>query len=89
MLAGAALLLEQAQPRRICRKRIDRRHLLLAATGQRPGSVFRDVLDGLANLGYAEDECAPMVKKLLLEEPDLDVTGALRAALKTLARGRS
>ena len=62
---------------------------VLAATGQRPGSVFRDVLDGLANLGYAEDECAPMVKKLLLEEPDLDVTGALRAALKTLARGRS
>ena len=53
----------------------------------RPGSVFRDVLDGLANLGYAEDECAPLVKKLLLEQPDLDVTGALRAALKGLARG--
>lgn len=62
---------------------------VLASTGERPGSVFRDVLDGLANLGYAEDECAPMVKKLLHEEPDLDVTGALRAALKALARGRA
>ena len=57
--------------------------------GGQPGSVFRDVLDGLANLGYAEEECAPLVKKLLHEEPDLDVTGALRAALKALARGRA
>ncbi len=60
----------------------------LLAVGQ-PGSVFRDVLDGLANLGYAEEECAPLVKNLLHEEPDLDVTGALRAALKALARGRA
>ena len=57
--------------------------------GGQPGSVFRDVLGGLANLGYAEEECAPLVKKLLHEEPDLDVTGALRAALKALARGRA
>lgn len=62
---------------------------VLASAGQKPGSVFRDVLDGLANLGYAEDECAPMVKKLLHDEPDLDVSGALRAALKALARGRA
>lgn len=55
----------------------------------RPGSVFRDVLDGLANLGYAEEECAPLVRKLLHDEPDLDVTGALRAALKALARGKA
>ena len=61
--------------------------MALAANG-RPGSVFRDVLDGLANLGYSEDECAPVVKNILLQEPDLDVTGALRAALKALARGR-
>lgn len=60
----------------------------LLAAG-RPGSVFRDVLDGLANLGYAEEECAPLVKNLLHEESDLDVTGALRAALKALARGRA
>ena len=29
-----------------------------------------------------------LVKKLLLEEPDLDVTGALRATLKALAKGK-
>lgn len=58
-------------------------------SGVRPGSVFRDVLDGLGNLGYEPDECAPLVKKLLHEEPDLDVTGALRAALKALARGKA
>ena len=57
-------------------------------TGSRPGSVFRDVLDGLGNLGYEPDECAPLVKKLLHEEPDLDVTGALRATLKALAKGK-
>ena len=57
----------------------------LVGSGVRPGS---DVLDGLGNLGYSEDACAPMVKKILLEEPDLDVTGALRAALKTLAKGK-
>lgn len=57
--------------------------------GIRPGSVFRDVLDGLGNLGYAEDECAPVIKKVLLEDPDLDVTEALRTVLKAMARGRS
>ena len=60
----------------------------LVGSGVRPGSVFRDVLDGLGNLGYSEDACAPRVKKILLEEPDLVVTGALRAALKTLAKGK-
>ncbi|MBQ3060323.1 MAG: Holliday junction branch migration protein RuvA [Desulfovibrio sp.] len=57
--------------------------------GARPGSVFRDVLDGLANLGYAEEESAPLVKKILQEEPDMDVSEALRAALKALARGKA
>src|SRR5256885_3768966 len=33
-LFRSALLLEQVQPRRICRERIDRRPLLLAAAGQ-------------------------------------------------------
>ena len=53
------------------------------------GSVYADVLDGLANLGYGRDDCAPLVKKLLTDEPDLDVTGALRAVLKSLARGNA
>lgn len=58
------------------------------STGTPAGSVFRDVLDGLGNLGYGEDETAPIIKKVLHEEPDLDVSGALRAALKALARGK-
>ncbi|MDR2820137.1 MAG: Holliday junction branch migration protein RuvA [Desulfovibrio sp.] len=57
-------------------------------TGELPGSVFRDTLAGLANLGYAEDECAPLIKKILHDEPDMDVTGTLRAALKAMARNR-
>ncbi len=50
------------------------------------GTVLRDVLDGLANLGYTEDEAAPLVRSILQQEPDLDVSGALRAALKGLAK---
>ncbi len=57
--------------------------------GIKPGSVFRDVLDGLCNLGYAEEECAPVIKKALHDNPDLDVTEALRTVLKALAKGRS
>ena len=53
------------------------------------GSVLADAVAGLANLGYDEEEAVRTVKKVLSDEPDLDVGGALRAALKTLARGRS
>lgn len=52
-----------------------------------PPSVFKDALDGLTNLGYAEEEATPVLKKLLADEPDLDVSGALRGALRSLARG--
>ncbi len=52
------------------------------------GSLLRDVLDGLSNLGYGEEETGPLVKKILTDEPDLDVSGALRAALKALAKAR-
>jgi Holliday junction DNA helicase RuvA len=58
----------------------------LAAKGERPGSVYRDALDGLANLGYPEEEVAPLLRKILHEESDLDVAGALRAALKEMAK---
>ena len=51
------------------------------------GSVLRDVLGGLNNLGYADEECLPVVKKILQAEPDIDVSSALRLALKSLARG--
>ena len=62
----------------------------LPASGgaERPGSVFRDTLAGLLGLGYTEEESASLVKNLLQAEPDLDVSGALRAALKALAKGR-
>ena len=51
-----------------------------------PGSVYRDALTGLEGLGYAE--AAPVLKNILHEEPDLEVSEALRAALKALARER-
>lgn len=50
------------------------------------GSVLRDALNGLTNLGYNEDEMRPTLELILKEEPDLDVSGALRAALKAIAR---
>ncbi|MDR1856474.1 MAG: Holliday junction branch migration protein RuvA [Desulfovibrio sp.] len=50
--------------------------------------IFRDAVDGLVNLGYAEEECADTVRNVLCQEPDLDVPGALRAALKLLAKAK-
>ncbi len=61
---------------------------VLAGATPSMGSVLRDVLDGLSNLGYAEEEAAPLVRIILQEEPDLDVSGALRAALKALAQSK-
>lgn len=53
-----------------------------------PRSVYRDVLTGLEGLGYTESEAAPLLKTILQAEPDLDVSGALRATLKALAKDR-
>jgi Holliday junction DNA helicase RuvA len=53
------------------------------------GSVLRDALTGLGNLGYNEDEMRPTLEAILKEEPDLDVSGALRAALKAIARKKA
>lgn len=53
------------------------------------GSVARDGVTGLVNLGYPEEEASRVVKSVLAEEPDLDVSGLLRAALKTLGKGRT
>lgn len=50
------------------------------------GSLLRDAVNGLANLGYAEDEAAFVVKEVLEAEPDLDLGGILRAALKRMAK---
>ena len=51
--------------------------------------VFRDALDGLMGLGYTESEAAPVLQGVLQAEPDLDVSGALRASLKALAKERT
>lgn len=59
------------------------------AQGQPASSVFRDAMDGLVNLGYAEDEAAPVLRALLAEEADLDVAAALRKALRLLGRGQA
>lgn len=53
----------------------------------KPGSLYRDVVAGLQNLGYAEEEASRVAKDVLHAEPDLDVGGALRASLKALAKG--
>jgi len=51
--------------------------------------VFRDALAGLTNLGYSEEEAAPILRDVLEKEPDLDVSGALRKSLQTIAKSRS
>jgi len=61
---------------------------LLPPGMDRPGSVFRDALTGLVNLGYDEDKSSLILKDVLAAEPDLDVGEALRAALKALAKGK-
>lgn len=52
-------------------------------------SVYKDALTGLANLGYDEDTAGQVLRKVLENEPDLEVGEALRAALKALARGKN
>lgn len=53
-----------------------------------PGSVYRDALTGLANLGYDEAQAAYVLKDVLAADGSLDVGEALRAALKALAKGK-
>jgi Holliday junction DNA helicase RuvA len=62
---------------------------VLPSAVARAGSVLADAVAGLVNLGYDEEEALQTVKTVLEKEGDLDVSGALRAALKALARGRS
>ncbi|MCA1945107.1 MAG: Holliday junction branch migration protein RuvA [Desulfovibrio sp.] len=48
--------------------------------------VYRDALTGLTNLGYGEEEIRPHLDAVLKDEPDLDVSAALRAVLKRLMK---
>ena len=56
--------------------------------GGAPGGVAADALAALMNLGYAEEEAAKSIRGVLAAEPDIDVSGALRMALKQLGRSR-
>lgn len=63
--------------------------------GERPvysrgsgGSVYADVLSGLASLGYASAEVGSLVSRVLEDDPELDVSGAIRAVLKLKAQER-
>ena len=47
--------------------------------------VLADVVAGLTNLGYADADARRVGATVLEDEPDLDVAGALRQALKRLA----
>lgn len=60
-----------------------------AVAGGQKGGLFKDALTGLTNLGYDEQEAGRVLKEVLAAEPDLDVSGALRAALKALAKLRN
>ena len=50
---------------------------------------LRDALAGLTNLGYDETRSRSVLEKVLEAEPDLDVSEALRAALKHFAKAGS
>lgn len=62
--------------------------LARAPEGQ-AGSVMRDALAALCNLGYGENQAAPILREALEAEPDLDVAGAIRASLKKIAASKA
>ncbi len=68
--------------------KIETAELPYAIPETKQGGIFRDVLSGLEGLGYNEAEAAPVLRKLLQDEPDLDVSSALRAVLRAMARVR-
>lgn len=56
------------------------------AAGQPASQLGRDLLAALANLGYSEEECRPVIKDVVENEPDLDVASAIRICLKQLSK---
>ncbi len=50
--------------------------------------VLTDSIAALVNLGYQEEEIRPVVKEVLNNQPDLDVTEAIRASLKQFAQSK-
>lgn len=57
--------------------------------GAAAGGVLGDVIAGLTNLGYPDADAGRVAAAVLADEPDLDVAGALRQALKRLASEKS
>jgi Holliday junction DNA helicase RuvA len=53
------------------------------------GSVLRDALAALTNLGYNESQAGPILRDVLEAEPDLDVAQAIRASLKKIAAAKA
>jgi len=53
------------------------------------GSVFRDALAALVNLGYTDSQAGPILREALEAEPDLDVAQAIRACLKKIAASKA
>ncbi len=49
-------------------------------------SILKDAVTGLVNLGYDETQADTIIREVLKNEPDCDVSSALRAGLKLLAK---
>ena len=62
---------------------------VLLPTTEASGMVYKDALTGLLNLGYDEGQVAQILKEIIVAQPDLDVSGALRAALKSIAQKKN
>lgn len=55
--------------------------------GQAAG-IFRDALTGLTNLGYEEHQARMVLESVFAKEPGLDVSQALREALKAISQAK-
>ncbi len=51
--------------------------------------VLNETVAALLNLGYLEEEVRPIVREILSDNADYDVTAALRASLKQIAQLKS
>ena len=59
-----------------------------AAPGEaetREATPFSEALSGLVNLGYSENEAAPVLKEILHQDPELMAEEAIRSGLQRLA----
>jgi Holliday junction DNA helicase RuvA len=57
-----------------------------ATDAVRGGTVLADAVTGMVNLGYDEQQARDVLRDVLRAGPDLDVAGALRAALRRMGK---